>query len=276
MVIWKWVVFNNASKLKWIQFDVGQGDAALVITPQRKKVLIDGGLKSTFFDNGKQILSQYLHKKGFNKINYVILTHPHNDHVGGLVHIIKNFKIDRVYYSNCPYETAIYGRFLKAVKQRNIRVYEVTSPDSLILSDCKLYFLSPSRYQKNKTKKVQFNVNNQSLVTYLMYGNIKILFMGDAEKEVEKSILQTYPFLKCNVLKIGHHGSSTSSSYDFLKQVDPEWGIISVGENNRFHLPSQMVLQYLELCDINIHRIDKQGAAVLISDGNTIAKVKWK
>ncbi|MEJ2629087.1 MAG: MBL fold metallo-hydrolase, partial [bacterium] len=276
ILIWKSGVDNHSSRVQWIQFDVGQGDAALLITPRRKTVLIDGGLKSSFFDNGKQIISVYLNKKGLKKINYVILTHPHSDHVGGLLHIIENFNIDRIYYSNCPYETAMYSSFLKAVKQRNIELYEVTSPDSLILSTCKLYFLSPSKHQKNETKKVRFNVNNQSLVTCFMYGRTKILFMGDAEREIEQHILQRYHSLQCNVIKIGHHGSSTSSTYAFLKQVDPDLGIISVGENNRFHLPSELVLQYLELFNIDIHRTDKQGAAVLISNGSIITKVDWK
>jgi len=274
--IWKTIIQNSSPCIRWIQFDVGQGDAALLITPQHKTVLIDGGPRSRFFDNGKQVIAQYLNKKGIKKIHYIILTHPHNDHVGGLLYIVKNFNIGCIYYTNCPYTTSVYTAFLKTVKTRNITLCEITSPDSLILPACKLYFLSPSKNTKQETKQYNFNVNNQSLVTYLLYGKTKILFMGDAEKEIEKNILHTYHSLDCNVLKIGHHGSSTASTFPFLKHVDPELGVLSVGKNNRFRLPSKLVLHYFHLLDIQLHRTDTQGAAVLMSDGKTVKKIDWK
>lgn len=276
ILIWKTVFDNNIHKLQWIQFDVGQGDAALLTTPGHKTILIDGGSRSEFFDNGKQIIARYLNKKGIKKIDYVILSHPHSDHVGGLTHIIKNYTVDRIYYSHCPCKTSLYTSFIETAKQKKLQLYEITSPDSLILPSCKIYFLSPSEKIKSKTKKLNFNMNNQSLIAYLLYGRTKMLFMGDAEKEIEQKMLQTYPSLHCDALKIGHHGSSTSSTFPFVKQVDPEIGILSVGENNRFRLPSKLVLQYFELLDVYLHRTDKQGAAVLISDGKTIRKVNWR
>ncbi|MFO7889314.1 MAG: DNA internalization-related competence protein ComEC/Rec2 [bacterium] len=276
ILTWKAVLHNNSPKLQWIQFDVGQGDAALLTTPKNKTILIDGGAKSKLFDNGKQIIAQYLNKKGIKRINYIILSHPHSDHVGGLVYIVQNFTVDRIYYSNCPYSTSIYSAFLEIAKQKNYKLYEITSPDSLILPACKIYFLSPSENIKSETKKFNFNVNNQSLIAYVLYGQTKMLFMGDAEKEIEQKLLQTYGSLQCDALKIGHHGSSTSSTFPFIKQVDPEIGILSVGENNRFHLPSKLVLQYFHLLDIQIHRTDKQGAAVLVSDGITVSQIDWR
>lgn len=274
--IWKTVIQNSSPKVRWIQFDVGQGDSALLITPLHKTVLIDGGPRSKFFDNGKQVIAQYLNKKGIKTINYVILTHPHSDHVGGLLYIVKNYTIDSIYYTNCPYTTSIYTDFLETAKERNIKLCEITSPDSLILAACKLYFLSPSINVKNRTKQLNFNVNNQSLVTYLLYGQTKILFMGDAEKEVEKEMLHTYYWLQCNALKVGHHGSITSSTFPFIKQVDPDIGIISAGKNNRFRHPSKLILQYFQLLDINMHRTDMHGAAVLVSDGKSVKNIDWR
>jgi len=274
--IWNTVIQNSSPQVKWIQFDVGQGDSALLITPLHKTVLIDGGPRSRFFDNGKQVIAQYLNKKGIKTINYVILTHPHSDHVGGLLYIVNHYTIDCIYYTNCPYTTSVYTAFLKTAKEKNIKLCEITSPDSLILPACKLYFLSPSKNVKTRTTQLNFNVNNQSLVTYFLYGQTKILFMGDAEKEVEREMLYTYPPLQCNAIKIAHHGSSTASTFSFIKQADPAIGILSVGQNNRFRLPSKLVLHYFQLLDINIHRTDMQGAAVLVSDGKNVKNIDWR
>jgi len=162
------------------------------------------------------------------------------------------------------------ARFLNMAKQKRIPLTITGALDSLIMPGVRLYFISPDR----ETIKDP-NLNNRSLVSLLLFGQHRWLFMGDAEAIVENRLLGSGIPLKADVLKTGHHGSNTSSIPEFLKRADPDHAIISVGKNNRFNHPSPAVIERLNRFNICFHRTDLEGAAVFKSDGNRLNKLSW-
>jgi len=277
ILIWKNVIWNNSSKLTWVQFDVGQGDAALLRLPRNRYILIDGGNKSSYFDSGKSTIAPYLYKNGIRRLNSVILTHPHNDHAGGLIHIVQNFRVDTFITAGTVFNSEIYSQLLKEIEERKIPLRIVTSPDSLIgFPGIRIYILSPDSIQKIKSGNGDSDVNNQSIVARVLFGNIRILFTGDAEKEIEKKLIDSGVCLKSQAIKVGHHGSSTSSTYSFIRRVSPEFAVISVGKNNKYNHPSKIVIQkYIDTCS-KLFRTDRDGAVILTSDGKKLRMVNWR
>ena len=277
LTAWKGALWNNSAKITWIQFDVGQGDAALIHLPRGRILIIDGGEKKRFFDNGERVIAPYLRKKGIRRIDAVILSHPHNDHVGGLIYILNHFKVKEVITANTPFESQLYKEFLETIKKKKIPTHIVTAPDSITeFPGVKLYFLSPKKKRKTEIKDQSHDINNNSLVIRILFGRTRILFTGDAEKEAENDILLSGYSLFSNGIKVGHHGSTTSSTLSFLKRVMPEQAVISVGEHNKYHFPSPIIIQRLQMLGVAIHRTDKEGAVIFRSDGKELKKVKWR
>ena len=233
--------------------DVGQADSIL-IRNQDEVMLIDAGTNEV----GETIVN-YLEKLGITKINYLIGTHPHEDHIGGLDDVINNFDIEQIYMPKIETTTKTFEDVLEAIENKNLTVIAPNKGDKIELGQAVGKFMTEPILDKD-------NLNLSSLVLRLEFGNTSYLFMGDAEEENEKTI--NWP--KTDVLKVGHHGSNTSSGESFLEQVHPQYAIIMVGKDNSYGLPKQEIIDKLNNIGSEIYRTDEDGTIQIISDGNNI------
>ncbi|MEA4920008.1 MAG: ComEC/Rec2 family competence protein [Clostridiaceae bacterium] len=238
--------------------DVGQGDCALVVC-DGKSMLIDGG------NNGDgEKIAAYLKDRGIRRIDVLIATHPHSDHIGGLPYIVENFEVKSAYISPCVYTSKIYESFLDALYEQDIKTIAPKAGESYELGGAECRFVSSgSGYD---------DANNSSLVLRINYKDISVLFTGDIEAEAESRILESGEMLDCTLLKVAHHGSDTSSTEEFIKAVSPEIAVISVGKGNSYGHPSQRVLERLET--VELRRTDLEGTIVYVSDGESLMPEK--
>lgn len=248
---------NN--KLNILFFDVGQADCELIIC-NGKTLLIDSGNSK----DGENIVNA-IKELGITKLDYVVGTHVHEDHTGGMSYIVDNFEIGTFYLPyNTTSTTNFYKRLLTSLTNKNLSITEANIGDKFEVgeSSCEIMFVDNTEPE---------NINEESIVIELSYKNQKYLFMGDAEKNNELS----RKWNDVDVLKVGHHGSNTSTSEEFLKQTLPEIAIISVGRNNSYGLPKDTILERLELIGSTIYRTDTDGTIQLLSDGenNEIIKI---
>ena len=258
--------------------DVGQGDACLIQLPDnRTNILIDAGNRTRWRDYGRLSVLPVLHYYGVRHLHYAIATHSHSDHYGGLLTVMESIKIDTLVVSPYPDSAKGYRYFLRKAAQHHIPIKKLQRGEQLNLgTNARLYALSPvSRFEKVRLHNGR-EINNSSLVLRLCYGQNSFLLTGDAQKEAEK-IMDTYgSFLQSNVLKAGHHGSSTSSSADFLNFVQPAFAVISVGKKNKFHHPSRKTIAKLRALGVAILRTDQLGAFVFESNGQKLRPVNWR
>ena len=243
---------TNQSKdsLKVYYIDVGQADSILVID-KNKTMLIDAGTNKT----GKVVVD-FLKENKITKIDYLIGTHPHEDHIGGLDDIINSFDIGKIYMPKVQTNTKTFESVLDAVANKGLTIQSPKIDESFKLDTANCTVLSSNQESKD--------LNNDSIVIRMTYGKDSFLFMGDSEKKVEKS--RTWP--QTNILKVGHHGSDTSTTAEFLNQVKPEIAIISVGKDNSYGHPTEVVIQRLKANNIEVHRTDEEGTILITSDGN--------
>ena len=234
-------------------FDVGQGDSILVEFPNNKgNILIDTGgsytekWKKTNYSLAQNITISYLKKKGIKKLDYLILTHGDYDHMGESINLVENFKVEKVIF-NCGEFNDLEKELIKVLEKKKIKYYSCIK--ELNIDNNKLYFLQTKEYD---------NENDNSNVVYTELDGYKFMFMGDAGVEKEKDILNKYNISGIDVLKIGHHGSKTSSSKEFINEINPNYSIISVGKNNRYGHPNKEVLN--NLSDSKIYRTDQDGS----------------
>ena len=251
---------NKSNELKVHYIDVGQGDSILVQTKD-KNILIDAGTRKSS-DN----LINYLKKQHIKKLDYVIATHPHEDHIGGMPKVIDEFEISNFYAPKKTANTKIFKDMILQLKKKNLKINVAKKGISLDLSnDSSLDFLAP-------VKDNYENTNDYSAVIKLTHGNTKFLFTGDAEKTSEKDILNSNVDLSSNILKVGHHGSHSSSSKEFLDKVNPKMAIISCGKNNDYGHPHKETMKELKKRNIEVYRTDIDGNILLTSDGENIKK----
>ncbi len=233
--------------------DVGQADSIL-IRNQDKVMLIDAGTNEA----GKTVID-YLENFGITKIDYLIGTHPHEDHIGGLDDVINNFDIGQIYMPKIETTTKTFEDVLDAIENKNLTITAPNKGDKIELGQAVGEFMTEPILDED-------NLNVSSLVLRLEFGNTSYLFMGDAEEKNEETI--NWP--KTDVLKVGHHGSSTSSSERFLEQVQPQYAIIMAGKDNSYGLPTQETIDKLNNIGSKIYRTDEDGTIQMISDRNTI------
>ena len=230
----------------YVEFiDVGQGDSTL-ININNKSILIDTGgnkNKDIYYYN----LSPILKKNGIKKINYLVISHGDFDHCGEAINLVNNIKIEKVIF-NCGEYNNLEKEIIKVLDKKHIQYYSCIK-ELNIDNNNKLYFLQTKEYD---------NENDNSNVIFVELDGYKFMFMGDAGVNKEKDILDKYNISNVDVLKVGHHGSRTSSSKEFINEVNPKYGVISVGKNNRYGHPNKEVLDTLK--DSKIYRTDKQGS----------------
>lgn len=245
---------NNEDILEITYLDVGQADSTL-IQYKDKNILIDAGN----IGDGK-LLVDYFKTLEINKFDYVISTHPHEDHIGGMPDIINNFKIDNFFIPDVEVSQYIYKELIKSIEEKKIVKTTPTIDEEFVLDNLKFKILS---IDNNKEE-----INNDSIVIKLTYLNNSFLFMGDTEKEKELEILDKD--LKCDVLKVGHHGSKYSTSAQFLVKVKPKYAIISSGKDNKYNHPDDVTIEKLNYLNVEIHQTKEEGSIKVISDGTNI------
>ena len=227
--------------------DVGQGDSSVIILPHGKTVLIDtGGLFNSNYSLAKNKIIPYLNSKGINRIDALILTHGDYDHMGESVNLINNIRVSKVIL-NCGEFNNLENELIEVLDRKKIKYYLCIK--ELNIDKYKLQFLNTKEYD---------NENDNSNVIYIELDGYKFMFMGDSGIEKEKDILDKYNISDINVLKVGHHGSKTSSDKKFIDEIKPKYSIISVGKNNRYGHPNKEVLDTLN--DSKIYRTDQDGS----------------
>ena len=240
--------------------DVGQGDSELIRLPDGETILIDAGEKK----NADAVVST-LNDMSVTKIDYLIATHPHADHIGGMSEIVEDFEIGKVYMPRADHDSQIYLALLEAIDRKGLKITEAKAGTSFISGDnIDADFLAPS-------SEVYSSLNDYSAVVKLKYKNNSFLFTGDAETLSESEMLGKGYDLSADVLKVGHHGSKTSTSAEFLNKVNPKYAIISCGVNNKYSHPSEETLEKLSAKNINVFRTDLMGTITLYSDGDNIS-----
>lgn len=252
------------SSLYVYYLDVGQGDSSLIITPHLKEViLIDTGGKLSFdtkLEGDKSYVSEgtlsLLRSLGINKIDYLILTHGDYDHMGDAIYLVNNIKINKVIF-NCGEYNDLEKELMEVLEQEKINYY--TCINELDINKNKIYFLNSDIYD---------NENDNSNVTYFNFYNNNFLFMGDAGIDKEKYILDNYNLENIDFFKVGHHGSKTSSSKEFVNMINPKYSLVSVGRNNRYGHPNEEVLDILR--DSKIYRTDENGTIKLQIKNNKV------
>jgi competence protein ComEC len=249
---------STSNNLKLVFFDVGQGDSSLIITPDGEDILVDGGPDNKVV----QKLGEYLPYSD-RKIEYIILTHPHADHLTGLLEVLKRYEVGKIIMTRVVHTTNDYQEFLRLIKEKNIPVLIIDKQQGLAIGGINLDFLEP---EKSFFEARPDNLNNSSIVFKLDFVSTTALYTGDFENE-EDLLLYSLTTLAANVLKVGHHGSTNANDEDFIKAVDPEFAIISVGKDNKFGHPHYRTLHYLQETGAEIFRTDESGDVVIISDG---------
>lgn len=250
---------KNDNEIRVHFIDVGQGDCIFVELNDNKTMLIDAGNP----ENGSDI-SSYIKRLGVEKIDFIFATHPHSDHIGGLSKVIYDFDIGNIYMPSVTHNTDLFYNLLKTIENKGKTAETVKGRKVIYSSDdgIMIEILSPKRNKYN-------NLNNYSIVVKLTYLNNSFLFTGDIEKEVETALLKDN--IDCDVLKVAHHGSSSSSSKKFIKLASPEYAVISCGKENDYGHPHKETI--LNLIDSKILRTDKMGTIVITSDGFEIKSI---
>lgn len=227
--------------------DVGQGDAVYVETAKGKTVLVDsGGTEGSDYDIGENILVPYILDRGKVCIDYAFLSHMHEDHIEGIYAVIQKLKLKNLIIGKQETDNELYSKVVELANKYNVNIIEVKQGDELIIDGVIFDVISAKENDKN--------VNNMSLILRMTYGEVSMLFTGDAEKELEENIN-----VKTNILKVSHHGSKTSSTEEFLKKNMPQVALISVGENNSYGHPNKEVLERLKKINAYIYRTDLNG-----------------
>jgi len=252
-------------KLEIHMIDVNQGDAILIVTPSKKTILIDTGSKKYV-----QQLIDYLKAMELTTIDILMITHPHEDHVGGAVDIMNQFEVKQIMDSGHVHTTQTYTRYLEAILEKDIaftiakRGMRLDLDEAVVLS-----ILHPNQDYSN-------NINDSSIVLSLQFKEFSALFTGDAEVSVENQLLDLSLVSKIDVLKVGHHGSRTSSSLSFLQKLSPSIALISVGADNRYNHPHQEVIDRLLTFTTTIYQSDLHGHVKISTNGKTINTVSQK
>ena len=245
--------------------DVGQGDSILIQAGEHA-MLVDAGTN----ESGGTV-TDYLHSLNLTKLDYLIGTHPHEDHIGGLDDVILSFAIGTVIMPDVSHTTRTYEDVLDALLEKDLTVSSPQPGEVFSLGDASFTILSPSAEIAAEAQEAG-DLNNLSVGIRLVYGSTAFVLCGDAESVSEEAMVQSGLPLKADVLKAGHHGSSTSTCGSFLDAVDPDYAVISCGKDNSYGHPHQETLDRLHAAGVSVFRTDEQGTVIAVSDG---ASISW-
>lgn len=236
--------------------DVGQGDSEFIQLPDGKCMLIDAGISES-----ADVISERISSLGYEKIDYLVATHPHADHIGGMREIVEGFDIGEIFMPKASTDTKTFENLLQAISDKGLGITTAKAGRVIVNEDdLKIEFLAPVGGGYG-------NLNNYSAVVKLSYGDNVFLFMGDAEKEAEQEILEKYPYyLDADVLKVGHHGSDTASGKNFINAVSPKLAVIEVGDGNSYGHPHSETLKTLNTVGAQVLRTDINGNISVVSD----------
>lgn len=252
---------TNSSILKVHIIDVGQGDSIL-IESVGQYMLIDAGEKGK-----SNVVIDYLEDRGVKKLDYVIATHPHSDHIGGLADVIDYFQIGKIIMPDVTHTTKTFENLLDTISKNELKLTKPIVGSEYAIGTASFIIIAPNSSYYD-------DLNNYSVGIKLIYDENSFIFTGDAETESEYEMLENGINLDADVLKHGHHGSSTSSSESFLDAVSPDITIISLGTDNRYGHPHVEILKAIEERKITLYRTDIEGTIVLESDGKNIRRAQ--
>ena len=257
--------------------DVGQGDSALIRLSAGENILIDGG--GTYdgrFDIGRRVLAPWLWDRGVRKLDFIILSHPHPDHMNGLKYILRKFDVSEVWTHGYDDDLSGYDDFNRIIAERGIRRKKVSSEDApVMLGGAELSVLHPPRAFRNQERQAYAAENDRSLVVRIADGGFAALFTGDIGTDIEKDLIRSGRDLTCDLLKVPHHGSKSSSSEPFVAASRPSVAIVTVGRGNPYHHPSVDVLARYEDIGARTFRTDRDGAIVVARRDGTHETVIW-
>lgn len=237
--------------------DVGQGDCSLILC-DGKAMIIDGGEAS---ESSK--VYAYLKAHGIDHLEYLVATHAHSDHIGGLSGALNYATVEKALCPVTQYDSKTFQSLLKYLGNQGIEITTPIAGDSFMLGSASVQILGP--------QKQYDNANDTSIVLKVTYGQTSFLFTGDAERTAEADILNAGFDLSSTVLKVGHHGSESSTSYPFLRAIMPQYAVIQVGKGNSYGHPTEATLSRLRDADVQVYRTDLQGTVVCTSDGRTVS-----
>ena len=267
-------VYQDRMRINFI--DVGQGDSCLIRYKGTNIMIDSGGSLSKnkdgkSYDIGENVLNNYLLNRGITRLDYIMVSHFDEDHSQGFIFLLKNMKVKNVIISEQYKTSSIYEQFKQICKKQNIQIIYVRSGDEIRIKDLAFKILHP----KSKENQISENpLNNNAIVCMVKYKNRRILFTGDIEKVAENEMVKEYTNgLKADILKVGHHGSKTSTTKEFLDFINPSVALIGVGQNNKFGHPNEDVIKRLEEKNIQIYRTDEMGEISVIIDKNGKIKI---
>lgn len=250
--------FNSNNEMLEVHYiDVGQGDAIL-IKQGESNMLIDAGENH----KGPEVVT-YLKQQNITTLEYVIGTHPHSDHIGGLDDVIHAFDVKRVIMPNKSHTTKTFEDVLNAIQSKNLKITKPTVGDVYDLGNAKFTIIGPNNSSYS-------NLNDYSVAIRVEYGNNSFMFTGDAEKISEQEMVNNDLTLKSDVLKAGHHGSNTSNMESFVNKVNPDYVVIQVGKENKYNHPNDDIIERFKSRNIQIYQTNIHGNIVAYSDGNNI------
>jgi len=274
VLVWTWALWPRQPVLTVTFLDVRQGDCAVILTPSGRSVLVDagtGGEASNGYDVGSRVVTPFLRSRGIRTLDLAVMTHPHEDHIGGFRGVLRTVGVRTTLDCGIPHSSDVYRDTMRLIERRSTRYVRARRGQRIVLPDgVKIEILNPDFPLSPGGDADDSDINNQSVVLRLSFGRASFLFTGDAEREAEEDILGECRGVRSTVLKVSHHGSAEGTSDLWLRAVRPRIAVISVGKFNPFGHPDPHVLQRLADCGAHVFRTDRDGAVTITTDGRTL------